>query len=116
MPWEPIDESRLQAEIESAELSMEPQALAVWNLIRIRPVKWRLSPWGDLGGGFWVVGVVGQQCIWYNDIEHSFGIIPFSEFGVIGECGCSQLELHQCINQIVEVFRNAGGDIERPRD
>jgi hypothetical protein len=115
MTWQPITEARLLADIEAAALAMEPQTLAVWNLLRIRPVKWRLSPWGDMGGGFWVVAIVGQECVWFNDIEDGFNISPFCEFGLIGDYRCSQLELCHCMHHFVEVLQQAIGDVQTPR-
>jgi hypothetical protein len=111
MTWEPISEARLLADIEVAEFAMEPQSLAVWKMISVCPVKWSLSPWGDNGGGFWVVAVVGQECVWYNDIEDGFDISPFSQFGVIGDYRCSQLELHHCVYRYIEMFRKAVGGV-----
>jgi hypothetical protein len=116
MTWEPISEARLLSGIEADELTMEPQALAIWKLVRIRPVKWSLSPLGDLGGGFWVVALVGQECVWFNDIEDGFDISPFSKFGVIGDYRCSQLELQHCVNRYVDVFQQAVGSVATVRD
>jgi hypothetical protein len=107
MTWKPITEEDLFGLIEAGELTLEPSALAVWKLLLIRPVKWHLHPWGDVGGGFWVVAVVGQECVWYNDIEDGFDISPFSTFGTIGRYQCSQLELHHCMYKYVEAFKLA---------
>ena len=70
--------------IATGEAAMEPPALALWKWVRIRPVKWVLPPWGDrrrvLGGA-----VVGQECVWYNDIEDGFNVSWFEAFGRIGD-------------------------------
>ena len=114
MVWEPLSEARLLAGIQAAESAMEPRALAVWKLLRTRPVRWRLSPWGDAGGGFWVVAVVGQECVWFNDIEGGFDISPFTDWGVISEYRCSQLELHHCMHRYLELFQQALNEVAAP--
>ena len=83
---------------------MEPSVLAFWKRVRVQPVKWSLPPWGDSGCGFWVVGVMGQNCIWYNDIEDGFNESRFEEFGQIGEYQCSQSELQHRIAEYFERF------------
>ena len=113
MTWEPISESRLLAEIEAAEFEMSPAALAVWKVVRIHPIKWKLSPWGDMGGGFWVVAVLGQECIWFNDIEGGFDISPFRDFGVIGDYRCSQLELRHCMHVYLEKLQQSLGLVSK---
>ena len=67
-------------------------ALRLWHLIRTPPEKWALHPWGDLGGGFWVVAVFGRSALWYNDIERGFNVSRFQTEGVIpsGEYWCNQ--------------------------
>jgi hypothetical protein len=97
MTWEPITSDELDAMIEAAELDMEPPVLELWKTLRIRPAKWQLSPWGDLGGGFWVVAVIGDRCIWYNDIEDGFNISRYQAVGYILEYWCNQTELDRCI-------------------
>lgn len=48
----------------------------------IAPAKWRLTPWGDEGGGFRAVAVNLDRVLWYNDIEEGFNV---SRFDVEGE-------------------------------
>jgi hypothetical protein len=114
MTWAPMSEESLLALIEDAECAMPPRMLAVWKLLEIRPVKWQLSPWGDTDGGFWVVAVVGQECVWYNDIEDGFDISPFSTFGHIGDYRCSQLDLQHCVYRYFEAFQQAVGGPAAP--
>lgn len=67
--WPPLSETRLRELIFAAEPWLGPAELAFWEQIKITPVKWQLPPWGDEGGGFWVIGIWGQRCLWYNDID-----------------------------------------------
>lgn len=94
MDWTPITEAELQALIARGVANMEQPSRVLWDLIRTAPVKWALPPWGDMGGGFWVVAVFGNRVIWYNDIEDGFNVSPYVEHGVIGEYLCNQDELH----------------------
>ena len=91
--WEPITQDELQVLIRNGEANMESQVEAFWNRIKIKPQKWQLPPEGDEGGGFWVVAVVGAECIYYNDIEDGFNSSPFDHFGRIREYWCNQTEL-----------------------
>jgi hypothetical protein len=85
--------------IAAEEVEMDPALLAYWARIRIRPVKWTLLPRSDEGGGFWVVAVIGQRCIWYNDIEDGFQDSRFDVFGTIAEEWCNQDELDMCLER-----------------
>jgi hypothetical protein len=104
MAWEPISETDLLADIERSEFALRPQELLFWNRIRISPIKWQLPPWGEMGGGFWVVAIFGQECLWYNDIEEGFNISPFSVFGLIGDYRCNQSELDHCVAWYFDEF------------
>lgn len=111
MAWEPTSKDELLAMIEVAEFSMGPPVLAFWKRIRVSPVKWQLSPWGDMGGGFWVVAVIGQGCVWYNDIEDGFNMSRFETFGRIAEYWCNQTELEPCIGDYFSRFLRAVTDV-----
>ena len=111
--WQPIGEDTLLSLIATAEAAMEPPVLAFWERVRVRPVKWALAQWGDEGGGFWVVAVAGQTCVWYNDIEDGFNVSRFEAFGHITDYWCSQSELQHCVAGFFERFmRGVGGPAE----
>lgn len=81
---------------------LTPSQREVWLRVRRPLEKWRLSPEGDAGGGFWVVGIHGDRAIWFNDIEEGFELSPFAKRGVIGEYRCDQLELSHVMQQLIE--------------
>ncbi|MGE3166372.1 MAG: hypothetical protein AB7O52_15815 [Planctomycetota bacterium] len=92
MSWEPITLSALQAMLarDLAECSAEQQEF--FGQTSISPSKWGLRPWGDLGGGFWVVAVHLDRVLWYNDIEDGFNVSRFDVQGEIpaDEYWCNQ--------------------------
>lgn len=102
--WHPISRDDLLSLIATGESAMAPDLLAFWGQIRLDPVKWSLPPWGDQGGGFWVVGIIGQQVVWYNDIEDGFNRGCFERFGRIKDYWCDQLELDQCVHWVFAEF------------
>ena len=93
MDWTPCIEEELATLIADGVAAMNARGRALWDLIRIPPAKWQLRPWGDKGGGFWVVGILGQQVVWYNDIEGGFNVSCYETPGLIAEYWCNQDEL-----------------------
>ena len=104
MDWTPLGEVELTTLIADAVAVMGPAARSLWNLIRVRPVKWQLPPWGDEGGGFWVVGVLGERVVWYNDIEDGFNISRYESHGMIAEYWCNQNELQHTLYALLRQF------------
>jgi len=62
----------------------------LWEFVRVSPTKWQQHPWGDEGGGFWVVGLFGNRALWYNDIELGFNASSYDQFGTISDYVCNQ--------------------------
>ena len=88
--WSPIPFNELRDLIRQSEAEMAPTERRLWELVRIPPEKWTLSPWGNEGGGFWAVGLLDGHVIWYNDIEDGFNISRHTERGTIGDYWCNQ--------------------------
>ena len=110
--WSPISLEELSDQIATSLAQMEDGERLLWGLVRVPPVKWCQHPWGDLGGGFWVVGIIGCQVIWYNDIEHGFNVSGYEEAGTIAKYWCNPDELHHVIWQLrqqIESGTRAGG-------
>ncbi len=98
--WSPMTLEKLREEVRLGESQLEPTMARLWNAVRIERVKWKLSPWGDYGGGFWVVGLIGNQVLWYNDIEGGFNWSLYSAPGVIDEYWCNQDGLSHSMHQL----------------
>lgn len=110
--WKPIELDELLARISSGERAMDVAMVRLWEAIRVDPSKWQLPPWGDEGGGFWVVALCGRHALWFNDIEGGFNISTYRRFGVIEQYWCNQDELQHSlysVQQLVESGFLIGG-------
>lgn len=103
MTWLSCSQEELLRKIQVAEASMTPQQLAFWRRVRTTPEKWSLPPWGDVGGGFWVVALVDDEVIWYNDIEDGFNVSSIEDRGIIGQYWANQDELQWVIQRMANV-------------
>ena len=90
--WEPITRGELDELIATDLADCSEDERAIYARTAITPEKWRQSPWGDDGGGFWVVAVSDAKVLWYNDIEEGFNVSRFVTRGRIpeGEYWCNQ--------------------------
>jgi len=104
--WSPVEKSWIENDIENQYWLLDEAEQNFWNLIKISPQKWQLSPTGDLGGGFFVVAIFGNQVLYFNDIEDGYNISAFSEFGVISDYFCNQNELHHSINYLYSLVQS----------
>jgi hypothetical protein len=73
----------------------------LWEVIAISPEKWAQDTYGNQGGGFWVVGILGRTVIWYNDIEHGFNQSEYASLGHIGAYWCNQDPLELTIQHLL---------------
>jgi hypothetical protein len=112
MDWEPISRPALQERIAQGVARMTGAQLRLWRAIEIEPVKWEQHPYGDPGGGFWVVALIGRTVIWYNDIEDGFNRSAYSHFGVIDEYWCNHDELELTVQYVASSIEH-GHDLLR---
>ena len=85
----------------------------IWEIIKIHPVKWHQEPYGNEGGGFWVVALIGSTVIWFNDIEGGFNQSSFKKFGFIEEYFCNQDELEWQVQGVINQIRDSYDSIAR---
>ena len=104
MTWRPTSLEELVADMAESEERMDTSLLRLWAAIRLPPAKWQQEPWGNEGGGFWVVGVFGSRVLWYNDIEEGFNISEYSTHGVIDRYSCEQQDLRDAVLTIQEII------------
>lgn len=99
-----MTEEKIWDEINAGWTRMSPRQQKLWNTIRIDPEKWAQHPWGDEGGGFWVVALIGRSVIWHNDIEEGFNLSRWSRYGEIDEYWCNQDELELTVQHILDMI------------
>ncbi len=102
MEWQPISRESLSELIVEQLADATPQQRALFDRTAMTPAKWQLSPWGDPGGGFWVIAVMENRVLWYNDIEGGFNVSRFTTTGTIPstEYRCNQDELQWALTAL----------------
>ncbi|WP_148716647.1 hypothetical protein [Chitinolyticbacter meiyuanensis] len=98
MNWEPTTETELWDKIIQAETRMDAEQSRLWELLKVMPMKWQQHPYGDAGGGFWVVGLIGSLVVWLNDIEDGFNVSQYRTFG------CNQDDLELVVQSIADAI------------
>jgi hypothetical protein len=101
MDWEPISEAELRAIILAAEDRMDSRVRRLWDAIKTPPEKWSEATYGAIGGGFWVVAVIGSRAIWFNDIEDGFNCSRYEVVGTLSEYFCDQDELEMTVQRVL---------------
>jgi hypothetical protein len=100
--WSPITLQELHDLIRQSEALMSPAERRLWDCIRIQPAKWQETTYGDEGGGFWAVGILGGSVFWYNDIEDGFNVSRYSTYGELSQYWCNQDDLHHRISSLCQ--------------
>jgi hypothetical protein len=113
MDWKPITELELWDNIMEAEGRMSPRVFRLWEAIRIVPEKWREAAFGDIGGGFWVVAIIGRKVIWYNDIEEGFNCSSYYVVGTLAEYWCNQDELEVAVQNLLSAIETGLDTVPR---
>ena len=102
MTWHPIRLTDLQAILSRDLVECTVEQREFFDRARVAPVKWRLAPLGDQGGGFWAVAVNSDRVLWYNDIEDGFNVSRFDVRGEIprDEDWCNQDSLRWALPRL----------------
>jgi len=105
MDWKPLDEAILWELMNEASVRINPMERRFWDAVRIAPVKWRQNPYGNQGDGFWVVALMGNSVVWYNDVEHGFNWSRYTQYGTIpdDEYWCNQDDLEWAIRELMNI-------------
>jgi hypothetical protein len=103
--WKPLSEERLLELINIGRKRMNPFEKRFWDSICIPPEKWKQHPYGGPGEGFWVVAIIGQIVVWYNDIEDGFNRSQYVNYGEIpaSEYWCNQDGLDLQVRQLMHL-------------
>ncbi|SRR6266481_390246 len=114
--WKPISARDLQARMNQGQARMTPPQQRLWRVIRIEPARWHQHPYGDPGGGFWAVGLIGRTVIWYNDIEDGFNRSRFTVYGTIDDYLCNQDELETTVQYLLNALEQGPDLVHLVRD
>ena len=95
--WHPISLDELNVVIARQLIECSPETRKLFEENFVTPHKWNLSPWGDAGGGFWVVAIINRAVLWYNDIEDGFNTSTYINVGTIEHYWCNQDTLHSSL-------------------
>jgi hypothetical protein len=111
MDWDSIGLKEIEHIVTEALAKATPEEKALFARTAVPPTKWQLSPWGDEGGGFWVVAVMDDRVLWFNDIEDGFNVSRFAVVGRIPstEYWCNQDELPLAIRALAGESRGKFG-------
>lgn len=104
--WKPISRATLLSRVAQGKARMTNPQKRIWSAIAIEPAKWEQHPFGDEGGGFWVVAILGASVIWYNDRDEGFNRSSYSEFGRIDEYFCNHDELDVALQYLENVLKD----------
>jgi len=83
MTWEPTTREEIDARIVEELAECSPDLRAYFNRVRIVPEKWKQSPYGDRGGGFWVGACDEKRVLWWNEIEEGWNVSDYMTHGTI---------------------------------
>ncbi len=109
--WQPIPGRTLRDRVAQGVARMTPGQLNLWQAINVPPEKWEQLPFGRNGNGFWVVAVIGQTVIWYNDIEDGFNRSRYLKHGRIEDYWCNQDELEITLGALMNSIERGGPDL-----
>jgi len=104
MTWNPIERSRLEAMLARDLADCAEDQKQLFEQVRIPPEKWKLPPYGDAGGGFWVVAFYRDRVLWSNDIEDGFNVSCYEVAGEIPEAEywCNQDPLRWALPRLLD--------------
>ena len=99
--YHPISLDNLLEIIAWDESKMESDIETFWNLLRIVPERWNINEDDQEGVRFWVIGIIWNKSIYYDDIEEWFNISEYSLYWVLNIVNAEQDELQMAIYKII---------------
>ncbi len=98
MDWIRKDIAESLAQLQPGETG----AIALWELMQIDPAPWAQQQYCD-SGTFWVSAVIGNRCLYFNDVEEGWGWGRFSQWGRVDGYHEDQQEVHYLVRQMHSV-------------
>ncbi len=106
MNWKPISESDILDKINSSYKRMNFEQRRIWEIIKIMPEKWKEKTYGKFCDGFWVIAIIGNNIIWYNDIECGFNRSKYFNYGEIDGYWCNQDDLEWTLQSFINEIKD----------
>ena len=99
MNWRPLTVTELREMIARDLVECSDEHRAYFDSVAFEPAKWRQTPYGDQGGGFWAIAADENRVLWYNDIEEGFNVSEFTTWGTIpdDQYWCNQDKLKDAL-------------------
>ena len=102
--WAPIAEKALSARVKQGVARMNRAQVRLWQAICVTPEKWQQHPYGEPGGGFWVVALIGRTVISYNDLEEGFNRSRYVSYGMIEDYWRNDDELELTVQYLMDAL------------
>jgi hypothetical protein len=96
----PRSQEDIEAEIASALVDYDDDVGAAWGRMRIEPERWPCPAGPREPGGFWVVALVDDRALWFNDIEEGFNWSRYATRGTLDEYLCDQTSFAEILERI----------------
>ncbi len=100
-----IDEEITEAQSELHKL--DERAMRLWERIQIAPEQWSQDQYVGTGPA-WVIGILGNRCLYLNNVEGGWGWGRFAQWGKINGYHWEQLEIEHVVLQTMFAIDNGG--------
>jgi hypothetical protein len=110
MMKENLSEAQVQEEIATAERELiEPDGRAgrLWERIKVPASLWQQSQY-PIDSRFWVIGVLGHRCLYFNHVEGGWGWGGYREWGEIKSYHWQDLDIQHVVFQTLFAIDNGG--------
>jgi len=105
-----LTEKEVKQEIEMSEGELretDRRAIHLWERIRIEPNRWSQEQYSG-GKQFWVIGVLGNRCLYFNEVEGGWGWGRYEQWGKISVYHWQQDEIHHVVFQTLFAIDHGG--------
>lgn len=72
---------------------------ALWELMQITPSTWAQQQYPE-DGPHWVVAIMGNRCLYFNDVEGGWGWGRFTQWGQVDGYHRDQMQVHHLLRQM----------------
>ena len=100
--------TQIRDEIKNAECELaEPdgRAARLWEKIKVPASLWSQSQY-LIDSTFWVIAIMGTQCMYFNDVEGGWGWGRYQEWGRIESYHWQQDEIQHVVFQTLAAIDN----------